>query len=270
MLDLHALYGTGGNASLASIATIAVNDLLPVAGVPLDPSATLVMWGVNSLKTHSIWGAQLTSLDMIDPINGEYMLPGASSTLLQAYKSTYLPYQKGQRIFKAGTNTAVLMEAFTIDYYPGGNCCNPGRFAPLQLTVPQLLAQDVANTWNTTGFAPASQIPVGLWAILGIYPTLITESHLFRFQHANFGQFLPGIPTQDWEATAALSWPQVGMKTELDANPGYQFVKLSELTGKQCCPIFKVSNAGTGLNIQSLACALTDTPELMLNIAKVG
>jgi NAD kinase len=73
----------------------------------------------------------------------------------------------------------------------------------------------------------------------------------------------------DSVASAILGW-QEGQKDILQANPGYQFVCLGELTGQPCIPVFTVGNNSTGLNIQSVAAASTDTPVINLNLAKVG
>jgi len=275
MLDLRATSGTpGAVATLANLTTIAVNDGSPVAGVPIRDTATLVLWGSQSLIANTIARNKLTSQDCVDPLNGEDVNLGAASLQNQFYKLTRIPYKSGARIIGQGTNTAqtATSTGFTLDLYEGGPVQGQGqgfeRMAPNQIMVNQILATDVAITWTATGFAPATAIPNGKYALLGAYVSAVTEAHLFRFQHADFGAHTPGFPSLSQSASAILGW-QKTMKDYLAASQGYQFVALTELLNKPCIPIFSVSNAGTGLNIQSLAAATTDTPTLTLVLAQV-
>jgi hypothetical protein len=50
---------------------------------------------------------------------------------------------------------------------------------------------------------------------------------------------------------------------------GEQFIYLSQKLGKPQCPVFTVSNAGTGLQIQMI-CAQAATPVVDLVLVKVG
>lgn len=274
MLDIHAVTGTPGAVLVrANLATIAVNDFAVVAGVPLQPGARLILWGSNSLIANTIAATQLICQDCIDPINGEYISLGSASLQNQAYKFTNIPYKTGARVISQGTNTAqtATSQGFTLDYYEGGNVMDGRglRFASNAIALPQVCNADVAITWTATGFAPATAIPNGKYALLGAYVTKTTEAHVIRFQHADFGQFFPGFPSVDHAASAILGF-QKGMKDPLATDPGYQFVALSEMLGKPCVPVFKVTNAGTGLNILSLAAAATDTPSITLNLCRVG
>jgi hypothetical protein len=274
MLDMRATTGTpGATTTLANLSTIAVNDASAVAGVPIRNDAILALWGSNSLIANTICKNKLTSQDCIDPINGETTTLNTTSLQNQFYKMTFIPYRTGARIISQGTNTAqtATSQGFTLDMYTKnvGQCIPGSRWLANQVLVDQTLNADVAITWTSTGFAPATAIPNGKYALLGFDSSVMTEAHCIRFQHADFGFATPGIPTVGNPNSAILGF-QKGMKDYLATNPYYQFVALGELLNVPCCPVFSVSNAGTGLNIQSLSAAATDTPVLTLNVAKVG
>jgi hypothetical protein len=276
MLDMRAVTGTPGAVLvLANLTTIAVNDASPVAGVPLSDKARLILWGSNSLIANTIANTKLTSQDCIDPINGEEIRLGTTSLQNQAYKLTNIPYKTGARIISQGTNTAqtATSQGFTLDYYDGGPCIGSGsgqeRVLPNQISLPQICNADAAITWTATGFAPGTAIPNGKYALLGAIPSLITEAHCVRFTHADFGFCKPGFPLVATAASDILGH-QKGMKDYIQASMGYQFVALSEMLNKPCIPVFNVSNAGTGLQIESLSAAATDTPTLEMLLAKVG
>jgi hypothetical protein len=279
MLDVHATHGTPGNVTLAlatELATICTNDGASVAGVPIGDQAKLIMWGGTSLIANTIAAMVLQSQDQVDPINGESIDLGASSLQNEFHKFTNLPYKTGKRIVKMSTNTAQAdsNECFTIDWYPApAGLSSPNgeaRFIPNQVTISQLqAAADVANGWYSQAIAPAVALPNGKYAILGCYVKLTTQAHVIRFAHADFGGKKPGFPIIDSFDSDILAH-QKGIKDILQANPGYQFVAMAEATDLPCIPVFSVSNAGTGLNLESLAAATTNTPVWGLNLAKVG
>ena len=272
MIDLHAISGTPGAAMTlgAAFATLAVNDLCPVAGIPMRSDATLLMWGGSAIVADTIANMKLISQDCIDPINGENFSLGTASLKNLISKYTNIPFKSGGRIFTMGTNTGVTAAlAYTLDYYGSGPTVGSMRFAQNQIQIPQTLNTDVALTWTTTPFAPATPIPNGKYALLGIILSKSTGGHGIRFQHADFGQFLPGFLLNDSVASAILG-VQEGMNDAVATDIGFQFCALSELLGKPSVPVFTVSNAATGLNIQSVAAANTDTPVVTLNLAKVG
>ena len=276
MLDIRATTGTPGAVLvLANLATIALNDGSPVAGVPINDKARLVLWGSNSLIANTIANTKLISQDLIDPINGEEIRLGTTSLQNQAYKLTNVPYKSGARTISQGTNTAqtATSTGFTLDYYDGGSVIGSAmgfeRVLPNQISVSQVCAADTALTWTTTGLAPSVQVPNGKYALLGAFTSLLTEPHCVRFSHADFGAFKPGFPIVG-SANSDILGHQKGMKDYLQASAGYQFVALSELLNKPCIPVLSVSNAGTGLVIESLAGTATDTPTYTLVMAKVG
>jgi hypothetical protein len=281
MLDIRATTGTPGAVLVnANLSTIALNDGSPVAGVPISDKARLILWGSNSLIANTIATTRLISQDLIDPINGEVMPLGTTSLQNQAYKFTNVPYRTGARTIGQGTNTAqtATSTGFTLDYYDPstpnsgkviGGSMGLERVSPNQIVIPQICAADTALTWTTTGLAPATQIPNGRYALLGAFASLMTEPHCVRFSHADFGAFKPGFPLVGQGNSAILGF-QKGMKDYLATSQGVQFVALSEITNKPCIPTFSVSNAGTGLVIESLAGTATDTPTYSLVLAKIG
>jgi len=276
MLDLRAVTGTpGAITTLANLSTIAVNDGSPVAGVPISDKARLVLWGSNSLIANTIARTKLTSQDCIDPLNGEDVTLGSTSLQNQFYKFTNMAYKTGARTISQGTNTAqtATSQGYTLDFYEDIQGIGGGqgfeRIFPNQVVVPQTLNADIAITWTSTGFAPATALPNGKYALLGVETSVMTEAHLLRFQHQNFGSYMPGFPLVGQPNSAILGF-QKGMKDYLATAPGYQFVALAEILNKPVIPTFNVSNAGTGLNIQSLAAAATDTPVLSMHLAKLS
>ena len=274
MLDLHCTTGTpGAVAALLNLAAIPVGDLAVIAGVPMRPDARLIAWGSSSLIANTICRNRLISQDLIDPLNGEDINLGATSLQNLSYHFTNVPYKTGARAIGQGTNTAQTATSLgmTLDFYPDGPTM-PSQgllFHENKISLPQVCIADVAVAWTTTPFVPAVAIPNGKYALLGAVLTAMTEGHFIRFQHADFGSFLPGFPGVG-QSNSAILGLQKGPKDWLQTSPGYQFVTLSELTGKPLVPVFTVSNAGTGLNIQSISGAATDTPNLSLNLVKVG
>lgn len=274
MLDIHAVSGTPGAATVLGVnfPTVAVNDLAATPNVPNNPLATLIMWGGLSITANTIGAIKLTSQDLVDPLNGELITLGSASLKNLFYKYTKVPYKTGGRLIAMGTNTGVgTAMAFTLDNIEGGPVTGDQSLRAGQncIVMPQTLNSDVALTWVTTGFAPATAIPNGKYAILGFYLTKTTAGHLIRFQHADFMQNLPGLPVNDSVASAILG-VQEGMNDPLATDPGYQFLCISQLLNKPYCPIFSVTNAASGLNIQSLAVAAVDTPVINLNLIKVA
>lgn len=272
MLDLHAVTGTPGAAMTlgAVFPTICTNDLAAVAGVPLRNDARLIMWGGSAVVADTIANIKMISQDCVDPINGENISMGTASLKNLVTKYTNILYKTGARFISMGTNTGVTAGiGYLMDYYNGGSVIQADRFSPNCVAIPQTLATDVALTWVTTAFAPASPLPNGKWAILGVYLSKSTGGHGIRFQHADFGQFFPGFMTNDNMASAILG-VQEGMNDDVATAPGYQFIALSQLMGKPCVPVFSINNAATGLNIQSIAAANTDTPVVTLNLIKVA
>jgi hypothetical protein len=275
MLDIRATTGTPGAVLVnANLATIALNDGSPVAGVPIRDTARLILWGSNSLIANTVATTRLISQDLIDPINGEEIRLGTTSLQNQAYKLTNVLYKSGARTISQGTNTAqtATSTGFTLDYYDGGtigSATGMERTLANQISISQICAADVALTWTSTGLAPATQIPNGRYALLGAIPSLMTEPHCVRFGHADFGAYTPGFPLVG-TANSDILGHQKGMKDYIQSSMGYQFVALSEMLNKPCIPLFSVSNAGTGLVIQSLAGTATDTPTYTLVLAKVS
>jgi hypothetical protein len=256
------------------LATLIANDGTSTAGVPLRPDARLILWGSNSLVANTIYGTQLRSLDSVDPQNGELLRIGTASLKNLVYKFTNVPFKSGARVIGQSTNTAqtATSNAFTLDTYDNEPNCISGegmRFAPNCVLVTQTQgAADLVNSWYQTAVAPASALPNGKYALLGVWATLSTGPHLIRFAHADFKGLSPGFPVVDSFGSAILG-AQEGMLDPLWNNAGFQFVYLSEISKKPCVPTFNVSSAGTGLSMQALATVTTDTPYYILNLAQL-
>jgi len=276
MLDVHAMNGTPGAATVlgANFSTIAPGgDGQSVAGVPIAPGAVLRMWGGLSIAANTIGALRLQSQDQPDPINGEHYLPGAASLLNELIKYTNLPYKTGVRAISMGTNTGVdAATAYTIDELQGnaGQCID-GALAE-RMVVPSALTFGGALTigqWGQLAFAPATAIPNGKYAILGALVSAMSYGGLIRFKHNDFGRASPGFPVSNYEIISTSSWDKIEKDTLLVGESGYQFVHLSKILGKPQCPVFEVTNAGTGLVIECLS-RVADTPVVSLLLAKVG
>jgi hypothetical protein len=273
MLDVHALTVTPGAVLVlgADGVVSAGGDGAATPGIPITPQATLKMWGFNSPTADSIAVARLRSQDMINPIDGITVTPGAASLLLQYYDYTHLPYQKGTRSVNLGTNVGVVAgTGFLIDDINAGQCVSVRPDSGNEtVTGPTTFgAALVANTWGTQPYL-APNLSAGKYAIIGWATSAHANVGLIRFIHTDFGGASPGGPTVNWELALAAT-EQVGMKDELVRTAiGEQFIYLSEKLGKPCCPVFTVSNAGTGLSIQMI-CAQAATPVVDLWLVKVG
>ncbi len=277
MLDVHALTITPGAVlTLGSPGSVSAGgDGAQVAGVPIRGDAVLRMYGFHSPTADTIANLKLQSQDMVDPINGITFTPGAASLLNQHYDYTTLKYATGARYITAGTNTGVVAgHGFLIDEYNGQNCgrCVAGkRDMGSEIMVGALTFGGAltANTWGQMAFAPNTAIPNGQYAILGAYVSAIANAALLRFTHADFGSFRPGFPVSNFETISTATWDKI-CKDELTLMAaGEQFIYLGDVFQRPMCPVFSVSNAGTGLTMEMLS-AQADTPVVNLVIAKVG
>jgi hypothetical protein len=277
VLDLRAL-SSGGGTSLTTIGTILLgNDGQATAGVPVTPSAnpTLVGWGGMTTIADTIKEIQLVSLDELDPINFMDFNFGASSTIGFHHVHDRLPFVSAARTIKMAQNTAGANNlGYLLDWYS-----SPGSSQTMTQT--QLPKYGNANnwrgtttsgiltalTWKQTAFSPTTPIPAGRYAILGAWVNALTNYGLVRFRHADFGQFAPGFPAVDLTNPAVAQ--AVAIKDALVLEQGYQFVYLSNLLGVTAVPVFGVTTAGTGLNLE-IAAITADTPQVTLNLAKVA
>jgi len=276
MLDLHAINGTPGAATVlgANFATIAPGgDGASVAGVPIAPGAVLRMWGGLSIAANTIGALRLQSQDQPDPINGEHYLPGAASLMNELIKYTNLPYKTGVRAISMGTNTGVdAATAYTMDELAGGVGQTIDGGLAEKMVVPSALTFGGALTigqWGQLAFATATAIPNGKYAILGALVSAMSYGGLIRFKHNDFGRASPGFPVSNYEVISTSSWDKIEKDTLLVGESGYQFVHLSKVLGRAQCPVFEVTNAGTGLVIECLS-RVADTPVVSLLLAKVG
>jgi len=219
----------------------------------------------------TIAALKFSSQDQIDPINGEYYIPGAASLLNVFHETDNLDYKTGLRQFQAGTNTGVVAgSVYTIDHYANkGQCVVGNRFMP-KTVVPSSTTFGGActtNTWNSQALAPGTALPNGKYAILGALVSAIANGAILRFTHADFQGAAPGFPVHNYETISTSTWDKSDhspILTEL----GTQFVYMSEEMGQPCCPVFSVTNAGTGLTMQLLS-VQTDTPVVTVVLSKV-
>jgi hypothetical protein len=276
MLDLHAINGTPGAATVlgANFATVAPGgDGASVAGVPIAPGAILRIWGGLTIAANTIGALRLQSQDQPDPINGEHYLPGAASLMNELIKYTNLPYKSGVRSISMGTNTGVdAATAYTMDELSGGVGQTIDGALAEKMVIPSALTFGGALTvgqWGQLAFAPAQAIPNGKYAILGALVSAMSYGGLIRFKHNNFGRASPGFPVSNYETISTSSWDKIEKDTLLVGESGYQFVHLSKVLGRAQCPVFEVTNAGTGLVIECLS-RVADTPVVSLLLAKVG
>lgn len=274
MLDVHATLTTPGAALVLGVPGTApvVNDGAQVAGVPIQPTANLRMWGFHSPTADTIATVKLQSQDQVDPINGVTVTPGVASLLVQYYDYTTLPYVKGARQITAGTNTGVVAgHAFTIDEYAQAQTMAIRRSAGGEVMTGAVTFSGAltANQWGQQAYTPVQAIPTGKYVILGVFVSAITNVGLIRFGHADFKGLKPGFPVANWELGLATTI-QVAMRDDLIyTDVGEQFIRLGEVFGNAQCPVFSVSNAGTGLTIEML-CAQADTPVVNLVLLKVA
>lgn len=273
MLDVHAVTITPGAALvLGNPGTISTNDGAQVAGVPVRPDAVLRMYGMHSPTADTIANVKLQSQDQVDPINGVTFTPGAASLLNQHFDYTTLPYKTGARLLTAGTNTGVVAgNGFLIDEYNGGpvikgSRCMGGDVMTGALTFGGALT---ANVWGSQAYAPGTALPNGKYAILGAYVSAIANAALIRFAHADFGFMKPGFPVANYETISTSTWDKVCKDDLILGAVGEQFIYLGDVMEKAMCPVFTVSNAGTGLNIEIIS-AQADTPVVNLVLAKVA
>lgn len=274
MLDLHCITITPGAAlTLGNVAsTIALGgDGQSVAGVPIADGATLVRWGMLSPTADTIAAIKFSSQDQVDPINGEYYIPGAASLLNVFHETDFLPYKTGLRQFQAGTNTGVVAgSVYTVDQYAKGECVKGARHMA-NTVVPSSTTFSGActtNVWNSQAFAPGTALPTGKYAILGALVSAITNGAVIRFSHADFLGMSPGFPVHNYETISTSTWDKSD-KSPILQELGTQFIYQGEELGVPCCPVFKVSNAGTGLTMQVLS-VQADTPVVTPVLAKVG
>lgn len=240
---------------------------MPVAG-----GAALVGWGGLTTIADTIKELKLVSQDQLDPVNGEDIVTGsAASGIISVWD--YLKFAAGARSVSMAQNTGGANNmAYLLDLYPQG----PTQRHPVYgVDGHNWYGSTVyggaltALTWKQQAFNPTNAIPAGKYAIQGAWCSSLTNYGLIRFRHADFGVFAPGFPVVDPNVAAArASVPGIGQDL-LTVYSGYQFSYLSQLLGVPCEPVFTVQANATGLNFE-MAAITADTPEVILNLVKVG
>ena len=264
MLDLHALADTTGSITLTNIsvaANIPANDGQSAAGVPIAPGAILKAWGLLTTIADTLREARLISQDQIDPINGEYWIGGTTSLLGLLHFDAYLPFLRGLRMIYRRQNTAANpVIGYTMDKYPTPSSADVKNFGQT-IILPQVFgAALTANTWGTQIVAPASMIPAGRYALLGVYVHALTNYALIRFEHADFGGKKPGFPVVDDSVASARAVTPIWAPV---FSNGAQFLAMGDV------PIFNVTVQGTGLTIDMLSIT-ADTPQVMLHLVQLA
>jgi hypothetical protein len=278
MLDVRGLVVTPGAALVLGLTqpVLPAGDLSQLPGIPQTPDATLALYGYCSITADTIARMKLSSHDMIDEQNGEDFTPGAASLLVEIHRYINLKYKTGLRFLQLGTNTGVTAgSGFLIDDYPNQGKqqtygTDKSRFEP-NVIMPGTLTFGGAlttNVWGNLAYTPATPLPNGTYAILGAYVSAVANAAVIRFRHVDFGGLTPGFPVCNYELALAAT-VQLVYRDRLMVEQGYQFVTLAELTGKPQCPVFHVTNAGTGLVIEMLD-AQADTPVVTLNLVRLG
>jgi len=275
MLDCHALnIVPGAVLVLGADGTVAAgSDGCSSPGVPIDSTegkSRLRIWGFNSPTADSLAIIRLRSQDMINPIDGITITPGAASLALQYLDYTSIPYIKGTRSLNVGTNVGVVAgNGFLIDEVNQGECIaakvGQGKDTAVGLTT--FGAALAANTWGSQPWL-APNLPAGKYAILGAFVSAIANVGTLRFRHPSFKGNSPGFPVCNYELAMATT-AQVAARDDLVQEAhGQQFIHLSEILGTPCCPVFTVGNAGTGLTIDMI-CAQAATPVVDVVVMKV-
>jgi hypothetical protein len=269
---MHVVNGTPGAALVlgATFATIAPGgDGQSVAGVPIAPGAVLKLWGGFSIAANTIGNVKLQSQDQPDPINGETYTPGAASLINLKCHWTNLAYKSGLRAITMGTNTGVgAASAYFVDMYPQGPCVSTGDRI-IVTPVGTFGGAITIGTWSQLAYTPAVALPNGKYAIMGAYVAAMSYGGVIRFRHADFGQFAPGFPVQNFSTISSSTWDKIEKEDLLQGQTGWQFEYLSKVLGVPCCQVFSVTNAGTGLTIECNS-QVADTPTVTLVLAKVG
>lgn len=265
MLDLHAIADTTGYVALTNIslaANIPANDGQSSAGVPIAPGAVLKGWGAMTTIADTLMELQLISQDQIDSINGEHWLGAAASVLGIMHFDSFLPFQRGLRALYVRQNTgAADIVGYTLDQYPSPASAQVKNFGRRIILTQVFGGALTAITWGSQVLAPASMIPAGKYALLGVYVHTLTNHALIRFSHADFGGKKPGFPVVDESKAAARATVPINVPL-FNAN-GSQFWALGDI------PIFNVTVQGTGLTIEMMSIT-ADTPTVNLVLVQIA
>jgi hypothetical protein len=278
VLDIHAGYLAAGSTTLVAASAVGFTNDTGTWGsqgsVPIQSNATLIGWGAMATAVaDSIKEVKLIAQDENDVVNySDYKLAGVSTQIVSPFFEENLPFVSGGRIIQLAQTAAAAAGCYFIDYYNTGNVVN-GSYTPRNRNFyTQTAGQaNVAGAWTSTLFSPAGgPPPVGRYALLGAWlnnSTATTGFNLLAFSHPGFGAYHPGFLCVD-STVGTLTAANYG-EYPAALRAGYQFVSLSELTGAPQCPTFTVTATSTNLLIWT-GSLNTDTPNVILNIAKVG
>jgi len=173
-------------------------------------------------------------------------------------------------VIKASQNTGAANNfAYTIDHYGDKQAYTiaASKHQGNRVSIKQAFSALTAKTWGTVPVAPTTTPPDGKYALLGVEAIGLTNFALVRFQHNDWGSYMPGFPVIDQVDTAVAN--AVLPKEDFFTWDRFQFVKFSQDTGIPCVPVFTISKATTGLTAWCLD-IVADTPSLIFNLAKVA
>lgn len=283
MLDIHAV-SSGGGTSLTAISTIlAGTDGAVTAGVPINSTiglAQLVGYGAATTIADTIKELRFNSPDLVDNQNGLDDVSGGTATGIE-HNHTLITYNGGQRALTMSQNTGSNNNmGWFIDNYPAsvapsnntpGNTIGPSPWAyPVPATYSQVFSGALtAITWGSQAISPTNNPPVGRYAILGAKVSSLTNYGLIRFQHTDFGAFLPGFPVTDPNITVARAVVPGAGGDLLMTYAGRQFTYLSQILGVPCEPVFTAGQGALGLKVQ-VAAITADTPQVTVFLRKIG
>ena len=254
-------------------AVIPANDGASNIGISPFANAVLCAFGAHVVAAaQALTTIGLTSNNLVDAVNKlqeSYNTTPTVTSILAAY-FLQLPYARGPNLVQYANEAAGKTATFKIDWIPNIGKTVPGTYAPAQPAIyTQVLGASTAGVYSSTAFAPTQTPPIGAYAVLGIKATALTTAAVIRLQHTDFQGAFPGIPLVDYRTGSLTSANLGGSLFASEMWSGYQFVRLTEILGVPCCPVFTVQGQGTGLNIQCLDTA-ADTPQVVLNLQKVA
>lgn len=284
MLSLQCTYDATGSTDAfvteAATGTIPAGDGATNIGISPFPNAVLIAYGaVVGAAAQALVGIGLKSNNLVDSVNG--LVDGGSAnptyTRTTATEFLQLGYTKGPNFVQYSQKAAGKIIAFKLDYITAGLANVTGSFFPSTSSdgktgfcqYSQDFAAATAGVYKSLAFAPLTTPPVGTYAVLGARVANVLFGGVLRFQHANFGGASPGFPVVSYDDQALTPAGIGGDVMTSDNIQGYQFVYLSQLIGKPCCPVFNIQGQGTGLTVQLLD-TIADTVSLSLNLFKIA
>lgn len=274
MLDLHTAYDATGSTDTVvaennANAVIPANDGATTIGVSPWTGAILCAFGVHTVSGKAVVTLGLKSNNIVDPVNQLADTATGTDTALTVNQYLQAAYTLGPNLVTYAQEAAGAIATYKIDYIGAGTTA-PGADVPAGLAQYSVTASGgaTAGTYQTTAFNPSPTPPIGSYAILGLKMSNLAQPAVVRFAHTDFAGALPGFPVVD-TTTGTLTYANLARNVFADPTyQGRQFVRLGQLLGKPCCPVFRIQGQGTGLNLQLLTTG-TDTVTYGLDLQKL-